>query len=165
MTNEPKKQTRPEAKWVANLRFLMQVRRLNSRRLSLMAGLNSTAVRDILEGRTQYPRYDTVQSLARVLDVTPTQLMGPTIPDLETATYEASSEDDFELLSEIIACVQDASSQSAHDLPPRDFAALVTTVYRDARRDPPSLQRLQSLKPRVQTLFAYETLRQRSAQK
>ncbi len=58
----------------------MVSRGLNPRRLSVTAGLNPTAVRDIFEGRTQCPRYSTVQKLAAVLGVTPAELMEGSVP-------------------------------------------------------------------------------------
>jgi len=45
----------------------MEEQKFNARSLSLRAGLNATAVRDMIEGRSRYPRYDTVESLAGAL--------------------------------------------------------------------------------------------------
>ena len=49
---------------------------INPRRLSLQAGLNPTAVRDIVEGRARSPRYSTVEALSGVLGVSPASLVG-----------------------------------------------------------------------------------------
>src|ERR1700743_1870546 len=61
--------------WVRNLRALMEQKNFNPRSLSLKAGLNATAVRDMLEGRSRFPRYDTATALAEALGVTPSVLM------------------------------------------------------------------------------------------
>ena len=50
---------------------------LNSKRLSLGAGLNETYVRDIIKGRTRNPRTDTLGKLARALGCTRADLLPP----------------------------------------------------------------------------------------
>lgn len=54
----------------------MDKRRITARRLSLKAGLNQTAVRDILEGRIASPRLTTIEALSRVLGIEPAWLAG-----------------------------------------------------------------------------------------
>jgi hypothetical protein len=49
---------------------------LNRKSLSKRAGLNETAVRDIIEGRSQNPRHDTVAKIAKALGCTAADLMG-----------------------------------------------------------------------------------------
>jgi DNA-binding CsgD family transcriptional regulator/lambda repressor-like predicted transcriptional regulator len=61
--------------WTNNLLRLMSERGLKARGLSIQAGLNPTAVRDILKGRSRFPRYSTIVALANVLKVTPEILM------------------------------------------------------------------------------------------
>ena len=58
-----------------NLSYMMLERDLNPRQLSLKSGLNATAVRDIIEGRSRFPRYDTLHALALTLDTTIDTLM------------------------------------------------------------------------------------------
>ena len=53
----------------------MKERELNPHKLSVMAGLNPTAVRDMLSGRALYPRYCTIEALAHALNVSPGILM------------------------------------------------------------------------------------------
>jgi transcriptional regulator with XRE-family HTH domain len=48
----------------------------NQKSLARFAGLNETAVRDILKGRSKNPRLDTLEALARALDCTVVQLAG-----------------------------------------------------------------------------------------
>ncbi|MGB9154797.1 MAG: helix-turn-helix transcriptional regulator [Alphaproteobacteria bacterium] len=78
--------------WVDNLRHLMDEQGFNQRSLSLSAGLNECAVRDLLQGRSRSPRYDTVQALANALNTTPASLMnddtvGTKIPLKRNAFY------------------------------------------------------------------------------
>jgi transcriptional regulator with XRE-family HTH domain len=60
------------------LRVLMVSRGLNPRSLSLAAGLNPWAVRDILSGKSRNPLYSTVKKLADALKCTPLDLMPET---------------------------------------------------------------------------------------
>lgn len=55
---------------VRELQRRMTLARLSQKRLALIAGLNETAVRDIVTGRSQHPRHDTLQKLASALDCT-----------------------------------------------------------------------------------------------
>lgn len=50
----------------------------NQKSLARAAGLNQTAVRDILKGRSRHPRSDTLEALARILGCTIDQLTGRT---------------------------------------------------------------------------------------
>lgn len=54
----------------------MKVLGLNAKSLSKKAGLNDTAIRDIVEGRSKNPRHDTVQKIARALGCTASDLLG-----------------------------------------------------------------------------------------
>lgn len=49
------------------LKRRMLLARLSRKRLALSAGLNETAVRDIVAGRSKHPRHDTLEKLARTL--------------------------------------------------------------------------------------------------
>jgi transcriptional regulator with XRE-family HTH domain len=60
---------------VRELQRRMTLARLSQKRLALMAGLNETAVRDIVTGRSQHPRHDTLQKLANALDCTVNDLI------------------------------------------------------------------------------------------
>lgn len=151
-----------QTSWVDILRTLMEARSLNPRSLSLKAGLGPTAVRDMLEGRARFPRYDTAQALATALDVTPAQLMGSErLPDAPQ-TQAGEEPDDLGLLTEIIACLQETAQQRRHQLEPRDFAAMVATVYRTVMpvkggKKPSSSK----LSIHVAQLIDYETLRRK----
>ena len=71
------------------------------RGLSLRAGLSSEAVRHILAGRSQHPRHDTVEKIARALGVEPSELLDdpppgaatPQQPDWRTAADERAALD------------------------------------------------------------------------
>jgi phage repressor protein C with HTH and peptisase S24 domain len=58
------------------LRSLIAERNTSDRALSVRAGLNPTAVRDIMQGRSISPRSDTLQKLAKALDVPLATLLG-----------------------------------------------------------------------------------------
>jgi phage repressor protein C with HTH and peptisase S24 domain len=49
---------------------------LGQKALALRAGLNETAVRDILIGKSRHPRHDTIEKLAKVLDTSVAELLG-----------------------------------------------------------------------------------------
>lgn len=146
-------------RWIANLRTLMAARSLNPRSLSLKAGLNPTAVRDMLEGRTKFPRYDTAQALARALDVTPAQLMGG---EVEKGGNPPVSDDNLELLTEIIARLQEVAEERRHAVAPRDFAAMVTTIYRQMQEQKDRKKAMSALKPKISDLLDYESFRRRA---
>jgi transcriptional regulator with XRE-family HTH domain len=147
-------------RWIATLRTLMEARRLNPRSLSLKAGLNPTAVRDMLEGRTRFPRYDTVQALSKALGVTPSQLMGSASEKAILSGTTPDLHDDMELLTEIISRLQEVAEDYQHKLKPRDFAAMVATIYRRVHNEPPRKNgRKDDLKPQIYDLLAYESLR------
>lgn len=56
----------------------------NAKRLSIEAGLGETAVRDILQNRSNSPRLDTIHRLAKALDVQIYDL----IPSMIKNTYD-----------------------------------------------------------------------------
>jgi transcriptional regulator with XRE-family HTH domain len=149
------------SRWVANLRALMENRALNPRSLSLKAGLNPTAVRDMLEGRTQFPRYDTVLALAGALNVAPHALMGEPTATPPDAFAPLASNDDLDLLTEIIARLQEVADEHKHRLGPRDFAAMVATIYQQMQGDKSGKAPLTTLRPKIHDLMAYETRRHR----
>jgi transcriptional regulator with XRE-family HTH domain len=88
---------------------------LNPKSLSLRAGLNETFVRDILKGRTRYPRTDTLAKLAAALGCSPADLLpadlgrpargGPRSIALEVAIASAFSEsrpESFDLVGDAV---------------------------------------------------------------
>lgn len=149
-------------RWVVNLRALMQARGLNPRSLSLKAGLNATAVRDMLEGRTRFPRYDTVKALAGSLGVTPASLMGDEAPGLNNTRKIQAKDDDLDLLTEIIARLQEVIEEYNHPLPPRDFAAMVASLYRRVNAEGSPKGARAALQPKIVDLVSYEALRRRA---
>jgi|TARA_Y100000814_G_C12329378_1_gene400883 transcriptional regulator with XRE-family HTH domain len=50
---------------------------LNQKELAIQAGLNETAVRDIRQGRSQHPRHDTIEKLAKALNCSLMTLLAP----------------------------------------------------------------------------------------
>lgn len=155
-----------EPRWIDNLHLLMDAKKLNARRLSLLAGLGATAVRDMLEGRAKSPRYDTVESLAKILQVTPAQLMGG--KNITEETIDDSLQyGDLDLLTEIITRLQEAITARNQQLGPQDFAAMVTSLYRQMR--PSELTekktRTPDLSHNIDQLVTYEDLRRHQAGK
>jgi transcriptional regulator with XRE-family HTH domain len=157
-----KKPIQPSPRWVVNLRALMTALHLNPRSLSLKAGLNATAVRDMLEGRTRFPRYDTVLALAKALDVTASELMGGEAAHAANAHQNKHFDDDLELLTEIISRLQEVIDEYNHALGPRDFAAMVASLYRRMKLPGAETPSPAELQPRIVDLLEYEALRQKT---
>lgn len=158
-----------EPRWVDNLRTLMSARDHNPRSLSLKAGLNPTAVRDMLEGRVKFPRYDTVEALAKTLEVTPAQLMGAKIKAADIASGILTPEtdplanDELNLMTEIITRLQEAAQDHKNAIEPKAFAAMVTSLYRQMQAAAPSLKSPgTTLAYKIHHLMEYETLRRRT---
>jgi len=151
--------------WVRNLRLLMEQQGFNPRSLSLKAGLNATAVRDMLEGRTKFPRYDTARALATALGTTPVALMGDADSTAEIAQKGQEFGDNLELLTEIIARLQEVIEEHNRRLPPRDFAAMAATLYRRLHDGETGRKGLGSIRPQIHDLLDYEMLRQKGRRK
>jgi len=152
--------------WVHNLRKLMAEQNFNPRSLSLRAGLNATAVRDMIEGRSKYPRYDTVQALARVLNTTAAQLMNENPTPLDAVLNGDFAGKDMELLTEIITRLQETTHELKRVLSPREFAAIAITIYRKLAEEsaPPTRRgRLLSIKPQIRDLMDHESVRQKKS--
>lgn len=146
----------------------MAHRKFNPRSLSLKSGLNATAVRDMLEGRARFPRYDTIESLAKTLEVTPAQLMGGTPESVihgQPICKDPLADDDLNLLTEIIARLQEVATDHRHQLKPRDFAAMVTTIYKQVQSGQANRNTKGGLEPQINHLITYETLRKRATGK
>lgn len=150
--------------WINNLRLLMESAGFNPRSLSLKAGLNATAVRDMLEGRTKFPRYDTVMALAAALETTPAGLMGGQLNVNQDNKLVAEDDPEMDLLAEIIARLQEVADEHRKKLAPQDFAAMVVTIYRQVRQDPHKARYTKTIKPKIIDLLEYENLRQRRKQ-
>jgi len=61
---------------ITELRSRMAAEGFNQKSLARAANLNETAVRDILKGRSQNPRIDTLEALARTLGCSVSELTG-----------------------------------------------------------------------------------------
>ncbi len=95
-----------------NLSSILEERRstTNSKKLSITAGLGETAVRDILKDRSASPKLDTVQKLAKALNLPLYRL----IPSMIDQSYE-----ELEFLREenrLLKEVHSSSFQSLDDL-------------------------------------------------
>ncbi len=146
--------------WVRNLRRLMEEQGLNPRKLSLRAGLNATAVRDMIEGRSRFPRYDTVQALADALNTTPAFLMSSEKTGTEIKAKGSAFGQNIELLTEIIARLQETAAETGRELTPREFAAMSATIYRRFQDlDTSRKNQLNAIKPQIYDLLEYENLR------
>jgi transcriptional regulator with XRE-family HTH domain len=138
----------------------MEERGYNPRSLSLKAGLNATAVRDMLEGRSRFPRYDTAQALAAALETTPARLMSDGAIANDMTAEGAAFGDDLELLTEVISRLQEVTEELNKQLSPRDFAAMTATIYHRVR-DGEDRKRISTIRPQIYDLLDYETLRQK----
>jgi len=151
--------------WVRNLRTLMEEQDYNPRSLSLKAGLNATAVRDMLEGRSRFPRYDTAKALAEALGTTPALLMS----DNDVAGADAMKSlvfgQDMELLTEIIARLKEVTDELHHKLSARDFAAMTTTIYHRLQASEDRKKKISAIRPQIHDLLDYEMLRQKRGRK
>ncbi len=148
-------------RWVQNLRTLMDEQNFNARSLSLRAGLNATAVRDMLEGRSRFPRYDTVQALATALNTTPALLMSDSSTSGEIIKQGEVYGQNLDLLTEIIARVQETAEEMGRKVKPEDFAAMVSTIYHRLQKEGVLKTRTSAIKPQIYDLFSYETLRKK----
>ncbi len=95
-----------------NLKEIMDARKgqTNSKRLSVEAGLGETAVRDILQNRSVSPKLETVQKLAKALNVPVYRL----IPSMIDQSY-----DELEKLRE-----ENRLLKEVHDSPYESMAEL-----------------------------------------
>jgi transcriptional regulator with XRE-family HTH domain len=160
-----KSKTNSAPNWLRNLRLLMEKHGYNPRSLSLRAGLNATAVRDMMDGRSRFPRYDTIQALAEALETTPALLMGDTDAAQEVSVKGVSFGQDLELLTEIIARLQEVVEELDHKLSPRDFAAMSATIYHRIQQNPNHKKVNDLIRPQIHDLIDYETLRQKRAKR
>ena len=149
--------------WIKNLQRLMAEQELNPRSLSLKAGLNATAVRDMVEGRSRFPRYDTAQALAEALGVTAAQLMSDGKTASTVARKGKAFEQDFDLLTEIIARLEEVTSTTRRRLPPRDFAAMAITILQSLSGTDIGKNKQSTIGTHIHNLLDYETLRRKKA--
>ena len=141
----------------------MENKGFNPRSLSLQAGLNATAVRDMLEGRSRFPRYDTIKAIAEALDTSPAFLMGEA--SVLTDAVAAGVADDLELLTEVISRLQEVTGELNKKLSPRDFAAMATTIYKRIQTSDERKKNIGSIRPQIFDLLDYQALRQKRAGK
>lgn len=120
--------------WVQTLLKLMAAQGMNPRQLSLLTGLNPTAVRDFLTERVKHPRYETQQALARVLQTTPAHLLTENTTKHALSGVDAAAAENLDLLTEIIARVQDVADDMGRELSPRELATMVTTISANAQQ-------------------------------
>jgi transcriptional regulator with XRE-family HTH domain len=153
------KQTEPF--WRRHLRELMEQKGFNPRSLSLAAGLNATAVRDMLEGRTQSPRYDTARALANALETTPAILMGDDDVAAEVARKGRKFGENLELFTEIISRLVEVIENDKLRVPPRKFAALTATLYRRVQNSDTPKKELGTIRAQIHDFLDYDNLRDR----
>lgn len=160
-----KQKPSPAPNWLRNLRLLIEKQGLNPRSLSLKAGLNATAVRDMLDGRSRFPRYDTIKAMADVLETTPAILMGDAEVAQEVAAKGPAFGQDLELLTEIITRLQEVTEELDHKLNPRDFAAMAAMIYKRIQDTPALRKTPDAIRPQILDLLDYDLLRQKRAKK
>lgn len=126
--------------WIANLQRLMQEQDLNPRSLSVKAGLNPTAVRDMLECRSNSPRYNTVRAIAAALNTTPADLMeGRVKVRLKRTDFKNT-----ELLTNIIEVLLTRNADENRKSSPREFAIEVISLYRHMATNTPAREPLKT---------------------
>jgi DNA-binding Xre family transcriptional regulator len=145
--------------WLHNLQTLLAEREINPRQLSLQAGLNATAVRDMLSGRARSPRYDTLQAIARVLDTTPAYLMGDAATRHSLKNGAVNEGDKIELLTEIIARLQETADDLERKLSAKELAQMAVTLYQQILSDEAASTSVQAIDKQARTLVSYATLR------
>lgn len=161
----PKARTPRLPNWVRNLRALMEEQGFNPRSLSLKAGLSPTAVRDMLEGRSRFPRYDTAKALAEALDTTPAFLMGDEKFVRDMSSAGKGLVQDMELLTEIITRLREVTEETNRKLSPRDFAAMTTTIYKRIQACEAQKKKIGAIHPQILDLLDYEMLRQKGSRR
>ncbi|MDR3519030.1 MAG: helix-turn-helix domain-containing protein [Azospirillaceae bacterium] len=137
------------------LERLMKAAGHSSRSLSLAAGLNATAVRDIVKGRSEHPLISTVQALAAALAVDPTFLAGGDRPyrsvapalDRRNGAKDPAAKDsaidapvvaiplDRDNLRRAIVAIETYLQSTDTDLPPKAVADLVLRLHDWHARD------------------------------
>jgi hypothetical protein len=143
--------------WVRNLRTMMEQKHFNPRSLSLKSGLNATAVRDMLEGRTKFPRYDTAMALAATLGTTPARLMAQKGVGKEEVFGE-----DLELLAEILTLLLEAVEENNETPKPRAFAAMAATIYRNIQESESGNKSRAAINAEIHKLLDYEGLKKKA---
>ncbi len=144
--------------WLQNLLDLMAQQDISPRQLSLQAGLNPTAVRDMLSGRARNPRYDTLQAIAKVLDTTPAYLMGDAVTRRELHNGSIAEPDQLELLTEIIARLQETAESMRRKLTAKELASMTTTLYRQIIVSDDAQPSSQNLDNQARALVSYAML-------
>jgi predicted transcriptional regulator len=94
----------------ANLQRLMSEKDVNAPEIARRSGLNRRMVYDILDGKSQSPKVETVFKIAEALDVQPGELMGigqtvdlhPALADL----IRQYPQDEQELLAKALAALR-----------------------------------------------------------
>lgn len=103
---------------VRNLRRLMQSREINAHELAARAGMNPTAVYDILSGKARSPKLESVAKLAAALSVTPSALIEvPAASELRSdleARFQKLAPEDQERVLMIATALWQARSESKH---------------------------------------------------
>lgn len=160
--------TNSSSHWNETLRVLMRNSSLNPRSLSLKAGLGTTAVRDMLEGRVKFPRYDTVVALAKALNITPARLMGDQEangasppPSPASTIKEEFGDEELVLLAELIEKIQETVTTRAQNIPAPKFAAMVASLYRATCLSGKTEHGDDPLTRNIDVLMTYEILREK----
>lgn len=144
--------------WLVNLQRLLDERGMNPRQLSMQAGLNPTAVRDMLSGRVRSPRYDTLQAIAKVLETTPAWLMGDAVTRHDLRQSNRSEHARLELLTEIIARLQETAADMKRPLAAKELASMAMTLYRQMLADDPAATSTIALTKQTRALVSYASV-------
>ena len=95
----------------------MEARGLSARRLSLDAGLNESAVKAILAGKSRNPRSDTLGAIAGVLGCTVNDLLGAANGAPQRIKPSLSSSETERLVEDAVRFALDQAARGLPNLP------------------------------------------------
>jgi transcriptional regulator with XRE-family HTH domain len=114
-------------KLVSSIQRRMQLEGLNQKHLALRAGLNETAVRDILKGRSKDPQYSTLRAIADYLGCTVEDLYNdPEIGGYGLADKSRPWPADAGVAAEEVAGAESRILIQEADLPALETPAMLT---------------------------------------
>ncbi|MFQ5783593.1 MAG: S24 family peptidase [Alphaproteobacteria bacterium] len=134
--NRPSPEVSMVTKLVRELRRRMETGGFNQKSLARAAGLNETAVRDILIGKSKHPRHDTIEKLAGALGCSLVDLLAPGTGDKPRPAAPVEGELAFVPTYEVSAAagggiVIDVEHESGHLAFRHDWLRSVTAAPLD----------------------------------
>ena len=106
-----------------------------------------------------------MKALAEALETTPALLMSDNDVAGEVALKGLVFGQDLELLTEILTRLQEISGELNRKLSPRDFAAMVATIYQRVQQGEERKKKISAIRPQIHDLLDYEMLRQKKVRR